>query len=477
MNSVKIVPVIVSGGIGARLWPLSRENHPKPFLRLPDGLSLIQHALRRALLLPDVAEVVTITRRELLFETRDHYAELEAGLVAHRFVLEPEGRDTAAAVAVAALEVRRVHGDVATLCILPGDHVVADLDAFRAAVIEAVGLAAEQRLVTLGITPDKPETAYGYIEADGNDVVRFVEKPDAATAAKFLAKGNFLWNSGMFFCRAGDLLALLETYCPDILAGSARSLANARRAAGDGFAEVELKPQDFSQVRRQSFDYAVVEKASRLAVVPCNIGWSDVGSWNSFAALTQADAQGNALVGEVVAIDTRNSFVRGEGRLVATLGVDSLVVVDTADALLVAAADRAQDVKALLDRLKARGHRTHRDHVKVHRPWGAYSVLDAGTGFKIKRIEVRPGGRLSLQMHRHRCEHWIVVAGSGKVTNGDREMMLDTDQATYIPAGGRHRLENLGATPLVLIEVQTGAYLEEDDIVRFDDVYGRPVRS
>lgn len=472
-----IVPVIICGGAGARLWPLSRETYPKPFIRLAGGMSLIQHALKRAAAIAgtgdSAGEIVTVANRELLFEIRDHYAEIEPGGRPHRFILEPEGRDTAAAIATAALEIADAHGGDAVMCILPGDHIILDTEAFTAAIGKAVGLAREHRLVTLGIRPEKPETGYGYIEADGMDVVRFVEKPDLATAERFLADGRFLWNSGMFFCEAGDMVGMMEMHCPDIVSACRESLEKARRSSGDGFLQIELMPEDFSKVRKQSIDYALLEKAPGLAVVPCDIGWSDIGSWTAFARLTEADAQGNALIGSVEAIDTRNSFVHGGDRLIAALGVDNLVIVDTADALLVAAADRVQDVRQLADRLKAQDHSAWREHPKMHRPWGTYTVLETGPRFKIKRIEVKPGGRLSLQMHHHRSEHWVVVAGRARVVNGEEEMYLEPDRSTYIPAGRKHRLENPDAAPLILIEVQTGGYLEEDDIVRFDDVYGR----
>lgn len=468
-----IVPVIICGGAGARLWPLSRESYPKPFIRLSDGVSLIQHALKRAAALPGVSDVFTITNRELVFEVKDHYAELGLPGLRHHFLLEPEGRDTAAAIAIAALEVERSIGGGAAMCILPGDHLISDMEAFVAAVENAVALAREHRLATLGIRPNAPETAYGYIEANGMDVVRFVEKPDHAKAEEFLASGRFLWNAGMFFCEAATMIGLMQQHCPDILAACRRSLDRAKRQAGDGMSQVELPADEFGEVRKQSIDYAVLEKASGLAVVPCDIGWSDIGSWNAFSRLNKPDPDGNVFEGEVAAIDTRNSYVRAEDRLVATVGVEDLVIVDTADALLVAAADRAEDVKQLSNRLKAEGHEAYRLHRKVHRPWGTYTVLETGPRFKIKRIEVKPGGRLSLQMHHHRSEHWVVVAGRATVVNGDQTFVLEPDQSTYIPAGRRHRLENAGEAPLVLIEVQTGGYLEEDDIVRLDDVYGR----
>ena len=468
-----IIPVIISGGPGARLWPLSRETYPKPFIRLSDGTSLIQHSLRRAIAIPGVEEIVTISHRDRLFEIRDHYAELAIGGLKHRFILEPEGRDTAAAIATAAAEIAGEHGGDTVMCIFPGDHIITDQPAFLAAANQAIAMARDQRLATLGIRPDKPETAYGYIEADGTQVLRFVEKPDAARARSFLASGRFLWNSGMFFCQAGTMLTLMEEHCSDIIADCRRCLEGARRSTGDGFTQIELLSDCFSEVRKTSIDYAVLEKATKLAVVPCDIGWSDIGSWDAFARLTPADQQGNVLSGSVAALDVKNSFVRSEGRLIGLIGVDDLIVVDTADALLVAARDRVQDVKQLSNRLKIEGHKSYREHPKVHRPWGTYTVLETGPRFKIKRIEVKPGARLSLQMHHHRSEHWIVVAGHARIINGDQEMILEPDQSTYIPVGQRHRLENPGATPLILIEVQTGAYLEEDDIVRFDDIYGR----
>ena len=470
---VVLIPVIVSGGAGTRLWPVSRQDHPKPFIRLPDGMSLIQHALRRAAALPGASEVVTITRRELVFEVRDHYGELGLVGLRNRFILEPEGRDTAAAVAVAALDIVDMHGGDAIMCLLPGDHVITDIEALCGAVEQAACLAREHRIVTLGMRPNSPEIAYGYIEAAGTDVVRFVEKPDLQTAKEFLASGRFLWNSGMLVSEVGTIIAGMAKHCPDILAASRNSLVNARRLSADDFVQVELPSEHFSRVRKQSIDYALLEKTEGLAVVPCDIGWSDIGSWNAFARLTEPDAQGNTLVGHVTAIDTRDSFVLSEDRLVATLGIENLIVVDTADALLVAAADRAQDVKRLSDRLKTEGHNAYREHVMVHRPWGTYTVLETGPHFKIKRIEVKSGGRLSLQMHHHRSEHWVVVAGRARVVNGDEEMSLEPEQSTYIPAGRKHRLENPDKVPLILIEVQTGEYLEEDDIIRFDDVYGR----
>lgn len=470
---MSIVSVIISGGAGSRLWPLSREAHPKPLIDVGDGQSLLQHAFRRSLAIPGVVDVVTVTNRDLLFASEDEYRD--TGIAAPRltYVLEPEGRETAAAIAAATLAVEETHGRDAIMCVLPADHMVKDVPAFVAAVEEAAKLAGQGRLVTFGIQPTRPETGYGYIEASGSDVVRFVEKPDLSRAETYLASGNFYWNSGMFCFAAGTMLDLLETLAADVLQGCRESLKAARRTSGDGVAQIELDKARFAAVRKESIDYAVLEKAPNVSVVPCDIGWSDIGSWTAFADLLPGDGNGNHLAGEVELVDTRNSIISGGDRLIGAVGVKDLIIVDTADALLVAGKGHAQAVKTLFNRLKSQGHEAARLHRTVHRPWGTYTVLEEGDRFKIKRIEVKPGGRLSLQMHHHRSEHWVVVSGTAHVVNGETEMLLATNQSTYIPSGTRHRLENPGILRLVMIEVQTGDYLGEDDIVRFDDVYGR----
>ncbi|WP_442578084.1 mannose-1-phosphate guanylyltransferase/mannose-6-phosphate isomerase [Mesorhizobium sp. ASY16-5R] len=468
-----IVSVIISGGAGARLWPLSRESHPKPLIDVGDGQSLLQHAFRRALAIPRVSDLVTVTNRELLFASEDEYRDTGLPAPALTYLLEPEGRETAAAIAAAALAVEAAHGRDAVMCVLPADHMVANVPAFVAAVEQAIALAKQGRLVTFGILPTRPETGYGYIEAEGTDVIRFVEKPDLATAEKYLASGRFFWNSGMFCFAAGTMLDLLEQLAADILQGCRDSLAAARRSSGTGVVQIELDKANFSTVRKVSIDYAVLEKAPNVSVVPCDIGWSDIGSWTAFADLLPGDEFGNHTVGEVALVDTRNSIISGGDRLIGAVGVENLIIVDTADALLVAHKDDAQKVKTLFNRLKAEGHEASKLHRTVHRPWGTYTVLEEGERFKIKRIEVKPGGRLSLQMHHHRSEHWVVVSGTARIVNGDTQMLLATNQSTYIPSGTNHRLENPGILRLVMIEVQTGDYLGEDDIVRFDDVYGR----
>ena len=473
---MKLIPTILCGGAGSRLWPVSRELHPKPFIRLADGQSLLQKAWLRGATLPGVAETLTVTNRELIFKTEDEYrevADVQHKDIANGFILEPFGRNTAPAIAAAALQVAASHGDDALLLVLAADHLITDQPAFAQAVAKATGLAADGKLVTFGIQPETPETGYGYIEADGNKVVRFVEKPTIEAAREYLESGNYLWNSGMFCFSAGTMLHEMQLHCPEILSATRACLEQSRRVQGRGHSQIELDPETFGRVPDDSIDYAVMEKSSNVAVVPCNIGWSDIGSWNAVGELTAPDANGNRVAGEVMLHDVSNCYIQGSQRIVAAIGVDNLVVIDTPDAVLVADRSRAQDVKLLFARLKAEGHETHRLHTTVHRPWGTYTVLEEGPRFKIKRIVVKPAGRLSLQMHHHRSEHWVVVSGMARVVNGDEELFINTDESTYIPAGHKHRLENPGVVDLVMIEVQSGEYLGEDDIVRFEDIYGR----
>lgn len=471
-----LVPTILCGGVGSRLWPVSRAHYPKPFIRLADGQSLLQKALLRGAGLPGVAEIQTVTNRELFFNTVDEYTAVAAGadLPATSFILEPCGRNTAAAVAVAALRAARVYGEAAILLVLAADHLIADQDAFAEAVARARALAAQGRLVTFGIAPDRPETGYGYIEAAGDRVLRFIEKPSREQAESYLAAGRFYWNSGMFAFAAGVVLEEMARCSPAILAACRQTLEHSAAEVIEGDRHrLVLDAESFAAVPADSIDYAVMERSDRLAVVPCSIGWSDIGSWTALAELDQPDAAGNRCRGEVVARESRDCVIHGQDRLIGTLGIDNLIVVDTPDALLVANRQRAQEVKALYGELVARRHPAAHFHSTVHRPWGTYTVLEQGEGFKIKRIEVKPGATLSLQMHHHRSEHWVVVSGMARVINGEREYFVNTNESTYIPAGCRHRLENPGMLKLVMIEVQSGAYLGEDDIVRFEDDYGR----
>ncbi|MDR6635021.1 mannose-1-phosphate guanylyltransferase [Phyllobacterium sp. 1468] len=471
---MKIIPTIMSGGAGARLWPVSREAHPKPFIKLGDGKSLIQHAFLRAALLPDVEQILTITNRELFFKTEDEYREINDSAIACTYLLEPMGRDTAAATAIAALHVQQAYGDDAIIILFPADHMIRDLDAFRVAAVRAIELASSGRLVTFGINPEFPETGYGYIEADGQNVVRFVEKPDLARAKEYVASGQFYWNSGMFCFSAGTMIGLMQQHCPDILDQCRKSLLAAHQSTAASGTQVALDRDLFAQVPKNSIDYAVLEKAGNVAMVGCDIGWTDIGSWNAISELIEPDESGNRINGDTVLIATENCFIQSSGdRLVGTVGVEDLVIVDSADAVLVAHKDHTQNVKQLFAQLKANGHEAHSLHRTVHRPWGTYTTLEEGQRFKIKRIEVKPGASLSLQMHHHRSEHWVVVSGTAKVVNGDQELILATNESTYIPCGHKHRLENPGIMRLVMIEVQSGDYLGEDDIVRFEDVYGR----
>ncbi|MDO9423738.1 MAG: mannose-1-phosphate guanylyltransferase/mannose-6-phosphate isomerase [Methylobacter sp.] len=470
---MQLIPTILCGGAGSRLWPVSRELHPKPFIRLDDGQSLLQKAFLRGACLPGVEEILTVTNRELLFKTEDEFREVNTERVATSFILEPFGRNTAPAIAAAASQVAKKYGHDAIMLVLAADHLIADQQAFQQAVLKAAELAATGKLVTFGIQPDSPETGYGYIEADGNTVLRFVEKPSLEKAREYLVSGRFLWNSGMFCFTAGFMLQQMEQYCPQILAATKVCIEKSRSAEGAGFTLLELDPDTFGNVADDSIDYAVMEKSGQVAVIPCNIGWSDIGTWTALGDLTEPDADGNRVQGDALLYDTRNCTIQSNDRLVGAVGAENLIIIDTPDAVLVVDKSSAQDVKHIYAELKAKGHEAHKSHRTVHRPWGIYTVLEEGNGFKIKRIEVKPGASLSLQMHHHRSEHWVVVSGVAKVINGEQEIVINTNESTFIPAGHKHRLANPGTAPCVMIEVQSGGYVGEDDIVRFEDNYGR----
>ena len=470
---MKLIPVILCGGAGSRLWPVSRELHPKPFIRLADGQSLLQKAFLRGAALPGVEEILTVTNRDLFFKTEDEFREINTAKLATSFILEPFGRNTSAAIAAAALHTAKAHGPDTLMLVLAADHLIADQAAFAEAVGLATELAEQGSLVTFGIQPDAPETGYGYIQAQGGKVLRFVEKPSLEKAQEYLASGNFLWNSGMFCFKASTMLYAMEQHCPDIISAAKACMDKSRLTTGKAFAELTLDPESFAEIPDNSIDYSVMEPSTDVVVVPCSIGWSDIGSWSTLGDLSLPDASGNRIEGTALLYDVTNCYIQSNERVVGAVGLDNLIIVDTPDALLIADKSRAQDVKHLYAALKADGHDAHKHHLTVHRPWGTYTVLQEHPGFKIKRIEVNPGGRLSLQMHHHRSEHWIVVSGMAKVVNGDAELFVRTNESTYIPAGFKHRLENPGMLNLVMIEVQSGSYLGEDDIVRFEDNYGR----
>jgi len=470
---MNIVPTVLCGGAGSRLWPVSREMHPKPFIRLGDGQSLLQKAFLRGAALPDVQEILTVTNCELFFKTKDEYLEVNSTGLATSFILEPFGRNTAAAIASAALYVAKTHGPATIMLVLAADHLISDQNAFANAVSNAVLLAQQEKLVTFGIKPDTPETGYGYIETEGNEVLRFVEKPNLEKARTYLETGRFLWNSGMFCFQVQTMLNALQEHCPEILATTITCLDASCQVEGTNFSQIELDRTSFALVPDDSIDYAVMEKSRQVAVVPCNIGWSDIGSWKALCELGEPDENGNHIEGQAFLHDVHNSYIQSHKRVVGAVGINNLVIVDTPDALLVAEKDRAQDVKHLYAMLKQQGNEAHKLHTTVHRPWGTYTVLEEGTNFKIKRIVVKPGASLSLQMHHHRSEHWIVVSGMARVINDTRELFVRTNESTFILAGNKHRLENPGVLDLVMIEVQSGEYLGEDDIVRFDDIYKR----
>lgn len=468
-----IIPVILSGGVGARLWPVSRELHPKPFMHLADGQSLLQKAFARAAELPGVADILTVTNRDLYFKTEDEYRPINAGAIPTSFILEPFGRNTAPAIAMAALTVAQLYGEQALLLVLPADHLISNSDAFGKAVARASELAADGQIVTFGITPSTAETGYGYIEARGEKVLRFVEKPTLEKATEYLASGNYLWNAGMFCFEAGSFLAEMDVHAPDVMVAVRSVFAQSERAQKKAAVSIELNPSSFKDVPDISIDYALMERSSKVAVVACDIGWSDIGSWGAISELVPVDENGNGSVGEVVLHDSSGCYVQSNDRVVCAVGIRDQIIIDTPDALLVVDRSRVQDVKAVVGQLKARAHDAYKTHRTVHRPWGSYTVIEEGPRFKIKRIEVKTKASLSLQMHYHRSEHWIVVSGVAKVINGEREFLVQTNESTFIPAGHKHRLENPGVTPLVMIEVQSGEYLGEDDIIRFEDHYGR----
>lgn len=476
-----INPVILSGGSGTRLWPLSRSSYPKQLLSLTEEQTMLQATISRAMALQKngltINAPLLIGNQEHRFIIREQ--ALAIGYTPAAIILEPDGRNTAPAIALAALHLAQGdNGDPnALMLVLPADHVIKNTDAFAKAVTVATQAAQEGYLVTFGIQPAGPETGYGYIQAGSvldaipgvHSVSRFVEKPDRSTAETYVAAGDYTWNSGMFLFTAGRYLEELAQHRPNILEAATRAWQG--RAVDLDFcrpASVE-----FLNCPADSIDYAVMQVTTRAAVVPVDMGWSDVGTWSSLWEIADQDAAGNVTAGDIFASDTRNSYLRAESRLVAVIGLDDVVVVETPDAVLVMHKSKSQDIKEAVEHFKRSRRKEHIEHTRMHRPWGWYEGVDAGERFQVKRIMVKPGEKLSLQMHQHRAEHWIVVSGTAKVSVDGQEKLLSENQSTYIPLGHIHRLENPGKIPLHLIEVQSGSYLGEDDIVRFEDCYGR----
>ena len=469
-----IHPVIMAGGTGSRLWPLSRQLNPKQFLKLTDSpLSMLQSTVSR-LDGMEAQKPLLICNEEHRFLAAEQMRQ--SGHEDTCIILEPCGRNTAPAIALAALQLCETsEEDDPLMLVLAADHLIKDVTAFQEGVAKAVPLAIEGKLVTFGIVPQQPETGYGYIHrgralgVDCYAVDGFVEKPDSQTAEAYLASGEYLWNSGMFLFGARQYLAELELYRPDILDACRAAMAE----TSTDLHFIRISPDLFADCPSESIDYAVMEKTDHAAVVSLDAGWSDIGSWSALWEISEKDADGNSLRGDVIHTQTRNTLVRADSRLVATLGVDDLVIIETNDAVLVAHKTKVQDVKAVVEQIRKDGRHEHMNHREVYRPWGVYDSIDSGPRYQVKRITVKPGAKLSVQMHHHRAEHWIVVSGTAKVTNGDKTYLVTENQSTYIPIGQVHSLENPGVIDLELIEVQSGSYLGEDDIVRYEDRYGR----
>jgi len=466
-------PVILTGGAGSRLWPVSREYYPKPLLPLFGDQTLLQDTAARLDSIAAVGNPVFVCNEEHRFLVAEQVRAL--GKEPEAILLEPEGRNTAPALTIAALYLVDKEPD-AMMVVMPADHVIPDSEAFAVAVEQGGKLAAEGYLVTFGVVADKPETGYGYIhrgeEIDSTGVFkvdRFVEKPDQDTAQNYVDAGDYYWNAGIFLLRADRWLEEIGNLQPDILKACQQAVAGGSRDSDF----VRVEKDAFLSSPSDSIDYAVMEKTDRAAVVPLQTSWSDVGSWSSIWEASEQDDEGNVTKGDVLTHDTRNSLFMAENRCVAAVGLDGVIVVETADAVLVADKNKCQDVKAIVNKLKEFGREEHRFHRRVYRPWGDYEGIDHGTRYQVKRLTVKPGAKLSLQMHHHRAEHWIVVSGTARVTRGEDVFMLSENESTYIPIGTNHRLENPGTIPLEIIEVQSGSYLGEDDIVRFEDLYNR----
>jgi mannose-1-phosphate guanylyltransferase/mannose-6-phosphate isomerase len=469
-----LIPVILSGGSGTRLWPLSRELYPKQLLPLVSKGTMLQETLARVTGVENVGPPIVVCNDSHRFLVAEQLREIK--VESQSILLEPIGRNTAPAVAIAAMAAvsNAESGDSALLLVLPADHVIRNVEAFRAAVVVGRKAAEQGKLVTFGVVPAKPETGYGYIKRGSGEgptfpIAQFVEKPDAATATRYVESKEYYWNSGMFLFKATAFLDELRSLAPDIYEACAQAFTTAKHDLDF----TRLPAKEFGACRSDSIDYAVMEKTRFGVVVPLEAGWSDVGSWSALHEAVPGDANDNVCIGDVLTEDTHGCYLQSTSRLLATVGLEGHVVVETKDAVLVAPKDRVQDVKALVNQLKKQGRYETSLHREVFRPWGSYDSIDSGERFQVKRLIVKPGAEMSLQMHHHRAEHWIVVSGTARITRDDETFLLEENQSTYIPLGARHRIANPGKIPLHIIEVQSGTYLGEDDIVRFEDRYGR----
>ena len=472
-NVNSLYAVIIAGGSGTRFWPLSREHTPKQLLSIGGKETLIQSTVRRISLIVPVGNTYIVTNQKQMEPINFQLHALTDESWDNRFILEPEARNTAPAVGLAAIYLKNLNPK-AIMIVLPSDHIIKDSDKFCRALLTAAKTASEGYMVTIGIKPDKPETGYGYIKCgrkikDGvYNALGFKEKPDKEIAGEYLKEGDYYWNSGMFVWKADTILRAIKKYMPALYEG----LVKIEKTLGSGKEET-VKRSVFSKLQPESIDYGVLEKAKNVAIVPADMGWSDVGSWHALEYILPRNSNNNVKQGNIISIDSKNSIFYCGKRVVGAIGLDDMIVVDTADATLICPKNRAQDVRKIVDILKERGAEEYVTHKTVHMPWGSYTVLETGERFKIKKITVKPGAKLSHQLHHHRSEHWVVVAGTARVVNGDKSYDVHPNESTYIPMSTRHRLENVGRITLEIIEVQNGEYLEEDDIIRFEDIYNR----
>ena len=480
-----LIPVILSGGSGSRLWPLSREGHPKPFIELADGETLLEKTYRRASLLENIPNengkplVITITNREYFFISKD---ELEKTEINSIFLLEPEGRNTAPAICLAALWIKKHYGENTSMLVMPADHIIENEREFILNVDQALELNNHKTpyLVTFGIKPSTADTGFGYIEsgkslADGFEVANFFEKPDHKTATNFINSERFYWNSGIFCFNVSQFLSEIAIHSPEVLKYSEASWDICSKNLSNSYSKIEIPRATFIKCPSISIDFALMEKSKKVAVIPANFQWSDVGSWLSFSQLIKADSDGNSNIGECLIINSKNTFIQGGHRVIAAVGVNNLIVVDTPDALLIIDKSKTQDVRLVTSKLKKQKEEVLHSHQTIKRPWGSFTTLQNGPSFKIKCIEVKPLKSLSLQSHKHRSEHWVVIEGEAEVINQNKIYRVKTNESTFISQGSKHRLTNpLPHTTLKVIEVQSGLYLGEDDIERFDDQFGRP---